>query len=92
MHLILVEVVRKFWTFLLRSKWQKIFKFDGDFISEKNSSKFSIKQKTLVGCSYFCNPLCSNSALLNTANDFSFPRFSTGFQSPAGFAELHPSP
>jgi len=37
----------------LRAKWQKIFKFDDDFISEKNSSKFSIKQKILVGCPYF---------------------------------------
>ena len=59
----------------LRSKWQKIFKFDGDFFSEKNSSKFSIKQKTLVGCSYFCNPLCSNSAHLNMANAFPENRF-----------------
>ena len=72
-------------------KMANFFKFDVDFISEKNSSKFSIKQKTLVGCSYFCNPLCSNSAHLNMANDFFFPRFSTGFQSPAGFAEFHPS-
>ena len=76
----------------LRSKWQNFFKFDGDFISEKYSPKFSTKQKTLVGCSYLCNPLCSNSAHLNMANDFSFPKFSTGFQSLAGFAELHPSP
>ena len=73
-------------------KMAKIFKFDDDFISEKNSPKFSLKQKTLVGCLYFCNPLCSNSAHLNMANDFFFPKFSTGFQSLAGFAELHPSP
>ena len=59
----------------LRSKWQKIFKFDGDFFSEKNSSKFSIKQKTLVGCSYFCNPHRSKLARLNMANAFSENRF-----------------
>ena len=53
----------------LRSKWQKIFKFDDDFISEKNSSKFSIKQKTLVGCSYFCNPLYSNLPFCKKADD-----------------------
>ena len=87
----MVEVKQIWLMTSLRSKWQIFFKFDVDFISEKNSSKFSIKQKTLVGCSYFCNPLCSNSAHLNMANDFFFPRFSTGFQSPAGFADFHPS-
>ena len=61
----------------LRSKWQNFFKFDGDFISEKYSQKFSVKQKTLVGYSYFCNPLRSKLAHLNMANDFSFPKFST---------------
>ena len=59
----------------LRSKWQNFFKFDVDFISEKYSSQVSIKQKSLVGCSYFCNPLCSNSAPLNMANVFPENRF-----------------
>ena len=59
----------------LRSKWQNFFKFDGDFISEKYSPKFSIKQKTLVGCSYFCNPHRSKLARLNMANAFHENRF-----------------
>ena len=37
----------------LRSKWQKIFKFDGDFISEKYSQKFSVKQKFLAAVCIF---------------------------------------
>ena len=75
----------------LRSKWKNFFKFDVCLIAKKYSQKFSAKQKTLVGCQLLCNPFRSKSPYLNMANDFSFPRFSTGFQSPAGFAELHPS-
>ena len=56
----------------LRSKWQNFFKFDGDFISEKYSPKFSLKQKTLVGCQLFFNSLRSKSPHCKTANDFSF--------------------
>ena len=56
----------------------------------KNMERGQTPQK--ISGSYFWNPFRSNSAHLNMANDFSFPRFSTGFQSPAGFAALHPSP
>jgi len=58
----MVEVARKIEIILLSSKQQNLFEFDDDFISEKYSPKFSLKQKTLVGCSYFCNPLCSKMA------------------------------
>jgi len=54
----------------LRSKWQKIFKFDGDFISEKYSQKFSVKLKTWVSYLYFYNTLCSKLAYWKTTNDF----------------------
>ena len=37
----------------LRSKWQNFFKFDGDFISEKYSQKFSVKQKFLAAVCIF---------------------------------------
>ena len=54
----------------LRSKWQNFFKFDGDFISEKYSQKFSVKLKFLACCLYFYNTLCSKLPYLNTSNDF----------------------
>ena len=49
----MVEVARKIEIILLPSKQQNLFEFDDDFISEKYSPKFSLKQKSLVGCPYF---------------------------------------
>ena len=65
----MVEVKKEFQIILLRSNRQKFFKFDAGLISKKYSQKFSAKQKSLVGCSYFCNPHRLKLARLNIAND-----------------------
>ena len=51
---------------------EKFFKFTADLISNKYSPQFSIKQKSVGGCLYFCNQHCSNLRCLNTVNDLSF--------------------
>ena len=55
----MVEVEQIWLMTSLRSKWQKGFKFDDHFVSEKYSQKFSVKQKTLVACQLFGNLRCS---------------------------------
>ncbi|MBQ9788215.1 MAG: hypothetical protein IJW31_01265 [Lentisphaeria bacterium] len=68
-------MARKIEIILLTSKRQNFFKFDACLISKKYSQKFSAKQKSLVGCSYFCNPHRSKLARLNMANAFPENRF-----------------
>ena len=53
----------------LRSRWQKGFKFDDHFVSEKYSQKFSVKQKTLVACQLFGNLRCSKLPFSKKLND-----------------------
>ena len=70
-----MEVARKIEIILLSSKQQNLFEFGACFYLNKSFLKFSTKQKSLVGCSYFCNPHRSKLARLNMANAFPENRF-----------------